>query len=404
MVKKKSNKASLISFDDILAPISSEKFFADYYDKKPLYIPGTPDKFKNVMNWGVLTRLLNMNAIWSEESLLLVLDRKVISPEEYCHSEMDRNGNNCLRPDAEKVMDWLSKGASLGINDIDTLTPEIANVVTIFEKALTAKGQCNLYCSWHQRQAFHSHYDTHDVYAIHFEGEKTWRVWTNRMPHPVRHPRFISSGEDFDTKNRGEVLMEVIMKPGDLLYLPRGWYHDALSSSEGCNHIAFGMTHIIGLDLLTNISDMAVNQEIYRHNFPRLEEGRGALKAHAKKLISELADIVETDEFLDAFERFQENYYYKRGGFSLPIKATEIEFKIVDPTLKLQQHQGQWGLVGAKGGVAIPPGYEKPLGWVLSRKSFRRNEFTVAFADMGIDQLDSFLGEILRMKVIHKLT
>src|SRR3546814_12960582 len=32
------------------------------------------------------------------------------------------------------------------------------------------------------------------------------------------------------------------MQPGDLLYIPRGRYHDALASENGALHIAFGVT------------------------------------------------------------------------------------------------------------------------------------------------------------------
>lgn len=390
------------SFADILAPMTPEEFFRDYYDKKPLHIPGDASKFSGVMNWDVLNRLLNMSAIWSEKSLAVVMDRKIVAPPSYCSQEVDRGGHQVLRPIAAKVMELCQLGASLAINDIDTLTPEIAAVVGAFEQELTVKGQCNLYCSWQQRQAFQTHYDTHDVFAIHFEGEKDWRIWETRMPHPIQHPRYKGLGEEFDVQNRGKVLMDVTMKPGDLLYIPRGWYHDALSSSGGCIHIAFGMTGIIGLDMLSTISDVAVDREIFRENLPRASEGREALRERLKALASELSEIAESDAYLDAFQAYQDNWHYMRGGFDLPVTAAEKEFEITDPSMQVVQRGGQWGLVSQKGGVPIPPGYETPLKWVLNQKRFPRSRFTTAHAAMGIDMLDKFLEDLQAMQIIRE--
>ena len=37
------------TFADILAPVTPDEFFAEYYGKKLLHVPGEPDKFEAVM-------------------------------------------------------------------------------------------------------------------------------------------------------------------------------------------------------------------------------------------------------------------------------------------------------------------------------------------------------------------
>jgi len=51
---------------DILAPLSPERFFAEYYDQQPLHLPGAAEKFAAVLDWGGINRLLGMTHIWSE--------------------------------------------------------------------------------------------------------------------------------------------------------------------------------------------------------------------------------------------------------------------------------------------------------------------------------------------------
>ena len=50
---------------------------------------------------------------------------------------------------------------------------------------------------------------------------------------------------------KGELWREVRLKPGDLLYLPRGQYHYALADDGACVHIALGVTYPIGMDVVS---------------------------------------------------------------------------------------------------------------------------------------------------------
>ena len=75
------------SFAEIISPISEDKFFSLYHDKKHLHIPANePNKFAEAMSWEILTNLLNMTTIWSSTSLAVYLDtspipsRPILSP------------------------------------------------------------------------------------------------------------------------------------------------------------------------------------------------------------------------------------------------------------------------------------------------------------------------------------
>jgi ribosomal protein L16 Arg81 hydroxylase len=45
------------------------------------------------------------------------------------------------------------------------------------------------------------------------------------------------------------------MQPGDLLYLPRGWYHDALAEAPASVHVAYGAHAPLGMDLMTILGE-----------------------------------------------------------------------------------------------------------------------------------------------------
>ena len=258
----------IASLADILYPLTPDEFFRDYHGKKPVHIPGTPDKLASVMDWQTLSGLLSQSGLWSGKSLQLVLDTRVLDPQEYCRPAVDREGREAMMADLEKVGTWLRRGASLVCNDIDSLTPGLKSAANALEQGLGGKTQANLYCSWQAHQAFGSHFDTHDVYALHVTGEKAWRIYQRHFEDPIANPFFKSLGQEFHDKHKGPVSLELTMKPGDVLYLPRGWYHDALASADTSVHIAFGVTSVIGLDLISMLFERAALDPLFRRTVP----------------------------------------------------------------------------------------------------------------------------------------
>ena len=276
------------SFDEIMAPLGAERFFAEYEGKRPLHLKGAADKFAEVMTWAKLNDLLGQAPIWTEGSLLLWLDREPIAPARYCESALSRNDRKpVLQPDPEKVKDFLRRGATMAANWIDHLSGGLTAFAAALEQALLGKVQANLYVSSRRRQGLASHRDRHDVYAVHVEGTKTWYVYEGRSVLPTAHPMFKTTRAE-DEEAKGRLLMEVKMEPGDLLYLPRGQYHDALADEGGAMHIAFGVTYPNGLDVLSLLHERAVAEPLFRTDLPR-PRGPAAERA----LMERLAGLAE---------------------------------------------------------------------------------------------------------------
>lgn len=389
------------TFSDIIAPITQEEFFRDYFGKKHLHIPGAADKFAKVMSWKILNDLLNMNTIWSAESLMLAKDRKVIPATEYCLPTVDRSGNNVMMPQIDLVKEKIQAGATLVCNEIDSLGAGLRAISTSLEKATNGKSQANLYCSSRQRQAFQSHYDTHDVFAMHMEGEKVWRIFKTQENFPIRHPAYQKSNPKM-LEDRGDLLEEVTLKPGDFLYIPRGQYHDALSSSAGCIHIAFGLTGYIGMDVIQNIGAALIHNQFTRQNLPRAELGRDALKAHMKRMAKNITETLTSEQFLDATLHQIENFGYKRNSIELPVKAEDIQFSTTSNQLKVVTEKGQTLLKNGAQGLPIPPQLVEQVSWIVGQNQFNRNQFTEKFSGLGIENLDKTLHDLENMKVIRK--
>jgi hypothetical protein len=383
------------TFADLLHPMTEQEFFADYYGKKLLHIEGGERKFEQVMSWDILSSILNQTAIWSSKSLMLVLDNDVVPARAYCAPATSRDGQEIQQPDAEKVMALLRRGASLVTNDIDSLTPVLSGVANAMESRLAGKVQSNLYCSWKQHQAFGSHFDTHDVFAVHVAGEKLWNIYETRMDDPVAHPKFKSFGQDWHDENRGPIAQQVLMKPGDLLYLPRGLYHDAMATSDGTIHIAFGVTHVIGLDVVDMVKATVVDDVEFRRNMPL-----PAVAEWLATLGDRIAELLRNPDAVQGMVEFQRGFRYPRGGIKLPVQAPGRRFRLNAAGLSVVQKDGQWLLAGGKGAVPIPTGQQDVVSWIVGQPDFTEDLLAEQFPDMEKQATDEILGALQGMKVI----
>jgi len=393
------------SFAEIIAPVTEAEFFETFHDRHFLHVPApAPDKFADVMSWDIFTNMLNMTSIWSPTSLGICLDTKMIPAEQYCREAVDRNNQPSFQPDAEKVKSWLRQGASLVANDIDTLWPGTAAAADAIERRLGGKTQSNLYCSWNQHQAFDTHFDTHDVFALHCEGEKVWRIFEGRLDRPVANEAYKELGPEYHDEHRGAVAAEVTLRPGDLLYIPRGQYHDALASSDGAIHLAFGLTHVIGIDVLTMLFEQAMSDPLFRTNAPLPEAGPDGRRRWLDGLADRLHEIAKSDALAQNLAAYQETFHYHRGGFDLPADALDQKaddrFGVIVSSLEVVDTDGQFILQSAKGAVPIPDELADPISWIITHGNFSSVELAAAFPQLTDDVRDKLISSLVAMKAI----
>jgi bifunctional lysine-specific demethylase and histidyl-hydroxylase MINA len=397
-------------FDEILAPVGLERFLAAYEGKKPLHLKGRPDKFAEVMTFAKLADILSQITIWSQSSLMLVLDKKPIPTASYCATAAGRDGGQVMRPDPDKVQEYLRRGATLIANDIDHLNRGMTAFADAMEQALGGMVQGNLYLSSRRRQGFAAHFDTHDVYAVHVEGTKTWHVYEGRAADPVAHAMFKSYGQEHHDKAKGELLMDVHMEPGDLLYLPRGQYHDAIADEGGAVHIAFGITYPIGLDVVSMLFERMMYEPIFRANLPRLD-GAGddrALTDRLRLLADGIASALADPRTVEQIKVMQRGFRYPRHAYELPAllaEAADERYRVRAGGIRMVQQGGRFGLVreGERAATEVPADVSAMVGWVLERQQFSRHELAQAFPERGAAQLDSLLRDLGAMRLTEPI-
>jgi ribosomal protein L16 Arg81 hydroxylase len=378
------------SFDHLLAPMTREEFFGDYFGKKPLYIPGSDDKVAGLFGWTALDAMLHEGRYWNAANLSLVVEGKTLQAEEYCQSEDFVGGYDAARIDRAKLIECLERKPSLILNFCQTQTPEIASLTATLESVFRASVELHIVASWENHKGYVSHFDYNDVLIFQTEGVKSWNVYEGRYEEPLKgteHDRGKLMPQT-DTLKSG-LLMQPQLSAGDLLYLPKGQFHDALAASEATLHLSYRFEHSLGMDYMKMIMSNLHQLPSFREALPHFDD----VEAHGQKianLIEELATLVQDRNARDFAANYQKIISTQDGfqSFTLPSTKPIVFYRV--------RHEEK--------PTALPEGeYSNDvLSWINERDFFSREQLIGAFAQKGAETLDALLINLEATRLIER--
>ncbi|OKJ72305.1 JmjC domain-containing protein [Streptomyces sp. CB02460] len=237
----------------------------------------------------------------------LIKRRHLANPQLRCYAEGDEiHPSTFLSTNVNRRRQAVSQAdmAALGriLNDSGTVVLDHVDFFDpTLEVACRALGwwsgeltSANAYLAVGDTDGFHLHWDDHEVIAVQLSGEKSWEVRGPSRPAPMYR-----DAERNRTPSE-EVLWKGTMRAGDVMHIPRGFWHTATrlgSGSDGHSlHVTFGFTKRSGVTWANFLSDAARADETFRRD---LEGTEGtAHKALADKL-STLAAAYSPERYLD---------------------------------------------------------------------------------------------------------
>jgi lysine-specific demethylase/histidyl-hydroxylase NO66 len=164
------------------------------------------------------------------------------------------------------VLDEIERGATLVLQALHHTHPPLAAFCRELEVALGQPVQANAYLTPRRSQGLPVHHDTHDVLCLQVAGEKRWLVYEPALELPLRNQRYRS-----ELGAPGEPVLDLVLRPGDTLYLPRGWLHQALTSETDSLHLTIGVNVHTWLDALHAALDECADDVEFRRSVS--EEG-----------------------------------------------------------------------------------------------------------------------------------
>jgi hypothetical protein len=141
----------------------------------------------------------------------------------------------------DKLLHLFAGGSTIVLQALHRLWPPLTAFAQQLAADLGHPVQVNAYVTPPQSQGFDDHYDVHDVFVLQVDGEKRWRVHEPVHESPLRDQPWTDHRAAVEAAARTEPVIDALLRPGDCLYLPRGYLHAATALGGVSTHLTFGV-------------------------------------------------------------------------------------------------------------------------------------------------------------------
>jgi ribosomal protein L16 Arg81 hydroxylase len=141
----------------------------------------------------------------------------------------------------DKLVRLFADGSTLVLQALHRVWPPVLEFCQKLAAELGHPVQANAYVTPPQNQGFSAHYDVHDVFVLQIAGEKQWRIYPPVLISPLRDQPWNDRKADVERRADEPPLIEALLKPGDCLYLPRGYLHAATARGGVSTHLTLGI-------------------------------------------------------------------------------------------------------------------------------------------------------------------
>src|SRR5918995_3917158 len=264
-----------------IEPVEADRFLDEHWERRPLVVErDDPERFDDLLTREDVERLLESGGLRSPAFRLVRSDAH-LRASEFLVDVPWRPVPFTGMADVARAADEFARGATLVVQGMHHWWPVLAEFCRTLDVELGHPTQANAYYTPRSAQGLPVHHDTHDVFCLQLHGEKRWLVHEPLWELPLRDQRY---GPELGEP--GEPVLDVTLRAGDTLYLPRGWLHAATTSDTDSLHLTIGVNVYTWLDAFKAAVDECADDVDFR----RSADG------HADELVERLASRLSPDD------------------------------------------------------------------------------------------------------------
>ncbi|MFC7344509.1 JmjC domain-containing protein [Saccharopolyspora griseoalba] len=225
-----------------------------------------------------------------------VRDGAEIPAREYLSEVTTRRGQVLPMIDPARLGRVLAEGATLVVDGLNRWDPTMEVACRALQWWADELCQVNIYLTTQDSSGFALHWDDHDVLIVQLDGRKQWEV---RGPSRVA-PMFRDTDPNVEPPD--DLVWSGTLQPGDVLHIPRGYWHRASRADEGPGghslHATFGLQQRTGIDLVTWLADQKARQhEQFRRDLPHSSHAQDGYTRTWRQAVTELAGHADLTEY-----------------------------------------------------------------------------------------------------------
>jgi hypothetical protein len=370
----------------LIHPRKEAEFLAGYWEKKPLIIHrDDPEYYSGLLTLADMDTILSTSGIRSSE-LRIVSDGNEIPLSQVVSGQP---GGQAAA--LEGLYETYRKGATINLTFLHERYAPLTSLCRSLAGQLSCGFQTNVYLTPGGRaRGLTPHYDTHDVFVVQAYGSKHWRLYESpiHLPLPTQPSQ---KGKD----GFGVPVAEFDLQSGDMLYLPRGTVHEAVSNDCASLHLTIGIMPIVWAQVVReSLEHVISNDTRFREALPLgFAWDTGAQRRAGERLdelIGSLRDAVSTQQQIGlAAKRAMVARQPGLGGHLLDLERLE---RIEVSTRVGRRPDLQWRLTGDGGtanlefhgkSVTLPADFMDELRFVAAADSFTGRDIPGPLDDPG---------------------
>jgi hypothetical protein len=366
----------------LLAPVSAEEFIDQYARERVLHVPGrSPDYYAPLFDLACF-----------DEQLLL-------GGSAAGRVRVVREGQESSRLDRAGVYDAYQAGSTISLTQLHRHNRSLGELCRRLTEAMSSNFQVNAYLTPPDSRGFNKHFDTHDVLVLQILGSKRWRIGSAVVEAPLDHDR-----RHADLVDRAVLDYDLTVHAGDLLYIPRGFVHEAESAGKTSLHLTVGALPITYADLLLADIEHLVQEcpelrESLPFKFARSVEVRREAEDQIGRLVTEITKRLYAPAMLDnavnilraRTDRDWSNHLHDLEAARTIDARTQVQFRSGLAFEQAEQPSGRIELRFADRNVTLPERFAEAVAAMPHDRPFT------------VDDLPSTLDRTARRYLLQRL-
>lgn len=200
-------------FGVLVRPVAN--FMGKYWEQEPIRVErNCPDFYNDLLSSQAIDKMLRQNYVAFTKNVSIQF----------------KNGKETTTPSgrarAPTIWQYYKDGNGITISNPETFLPTIHSMNETLQEYFHCTINSKIFLSSKSTVGFAPRCDDIDTFVLQIEGEMHWRVYK---------PLHRSNMSSFESKKVGPIggpLLNVVLKAGDLLYVPRGFLYESFSDSH----------------------------------------------------------------------------------------------------------------------------------------------------------------------------
>ena len=283
-----------VTLQDLLGKFPSSQFLAEYLHRLPLALSSAGRPISHLGTWLTVESLVTT----SSADVMIVRSGQLYPRE---------------RPvDVATVKELSENGYTIVIRHAELHLSQIANLAKIFSNTFRAAVDVQVFATPPDSFGFSWHYDAEDVFIFQCAGEKEYWLRKNTVnPWPLEE----TLPKDMRYERETMPLLRVVLQPGDLLYIPCGYWHKAKTTR--CAGIAIslavGVMSRSAADIINLLRNELLKSLVWRQRLPVTNDSEPNDSARVRETTQHIlgqlaADLSSTLNSSKFFERIIEEF------------------------------------------------------------------------------------------------